>query len=127
MRSAKFPAGFPWLLAADKTKADFHNNLISFLWRVMAKIEELKSTCPIVGFAEHPEDLGRVLGGQLYEVPASIWRMQECTDLVAAGWCAGLRQCDFDAPTPKPTRCLASSHKFEELAMHGLPTFRSDG
>ena len=61
VRSARFPAGFPWLSAVDRAKADFHNNLISFLWRVMAKIEDIKGNCHSVGFAEHPEDLGRVL------------------------------------------------------------------
>ena len=81
----------------------------------------------MVAFAEHPEDLGKVLRGRK-GTPASIWRMKEFQKLLEQGWWSGaFRQCDFEAPTPKPTRCLASSDEFRELAAPSTPVFKADG
>ena len=128
IRSAQYPLGFPWLSNADKRKAQLHNNLISFTWAVLSKVQELSSSKVIFALAEHPEDLGRLINKSPTHVPASIWRMAEPNNLINQNWwCGGIRQCDYDAATPKPTRFIANSWEFNQLANHSSPTFDEDG
>ena len=125
VRSAAYPEGFPWLSGADRDKADFNNAWISFLWDVLDEIDRLQPTQCIVGFAEHPEDLGRVRHGSAGDVPASIWRAKRFLRLVKRGWWSGaFRQSDYEAPTAKPTRSTSNSFKFESMAPHALPVFK---
>ena len=127
IRSASHPEGYPWLRGAEARKAHLGNTLVNFLWKVCSKVEILRKTQRMVAFAEHPEDLGEVTNGRK-GTPASIWRMSEFRRLLEQGWWSGaFRQCDFDAPTPKPTRCLASSEEFVDLAKASTPSFKKDG
>jgi hypothetical protein len=44
IRSALYPAGFPWLSNKDKLKAELRNNLISFTWSVLNEVQKLSET-----------------------------------------------------------------------------------
>lgn len=128
IRSALYPAGFPWLSNKDKQKAELHNNLVSFTWAILSKVQLLSATQLVFALAEHPEDLGRLINKSPTHVPASIWRMKELQGLIYNNWwCGGVRQCDYDAPTPKPTRFISNSWQFEDISKHALPTFDDKG
>ena len=128
VRSAQFPDGFPWLSEADRIKCELYSGLVTFLWRVMRRVQDLQHEQDIVAFAEHPEDLGRIKNGSVREVPASIWRSSDFMDLKKLGWWSGaFLQCSFSAPTPKPTRCLSNSFAFTAMASDSLPMFNEAG
>ena len=124
VRSAAYPDGFPWLSAVDRTKCNLYSSLVSFMWGVFRRVQDLQFEQDIIAFGEHPEDLGRVRNGAIGEVPASIWRMSDFDDLRALGWWSGaFRQCDYNAPTPKPTRCISNSSAFGSMAAQSVPEF----
>ena len=129
LRSATYPGGFPWLSAADRMKADYHNALITFSFAILQAIDTLQARFIITGFMEHPEDLGRVRSKTFESVPASVWRDTRALDLCSNGawWCGAFRQCDYGAPTPSPTRCIANSLEFAAFADSEMPTFDSEG
>ena len=128
LRSASYPDGWPWAEGHDLNKLEEANSLVAFTWQVLEIVDELRQQQCIVGLGEHPEDLGRVRGRGPYAVPASIWRSPERQRLTDKGWWSGaVRQCDFEAPTPKPTRFIASSQEFKFMAKDSLPYFDEEG
>ncbi|CAE7247487.1 unnamed protein product [Symbiodinium natans] len=72
---------------------------------------------------EHPEDLGRLPNG---DDPASIWQWPQIRTAVGDAPCWGLRQCDYSADTPKPTR-LASNLPGARVFGSSWPSFQEDG
>ena len=124
VRSANFPRGFPWLSKLHQDKAELGNTLTDFTWTILEKVQELGLTTNITGFAEHPEDLGRVRGRGPADVPASIWQASRFANLVKKGWWSGaFRQDKFGAPTAKPTRAIAKGKFFSAVAPSSMPTF----
>ena len=100
VRSAAFPRGFPWLSKLHQDKAELGNILTDFSWSVLEKVQELCTRSNVTGFAEHPEDLGRVRGRGPADIPASIWQATRFAALVRQGWWSGaFRQDKFGAPT----------------------------
>ena len=74
---------------------------------------------------EHPEDLGTVRG----ERPGSIWQWDELLDMVPrlGAVCFAVHQCQFGAPTPKPTRFLVNFKVDDLRCFIALPTFDPRG
>ena len=125
LRNKLYPRGFPWLSTFNRSKVEMNNNLIQFNWKLASQTGKTKWQ---LFLSEHPEDLGRMPGGEPFATPASIWQSKEFQDLWEAGWWSGaFRQCEFGADTPKPTRMLASDHVFACFAPNCLPQFDSDG
>ena len=128
VRSSRFPQGFPWLSKELQVKAELGNSLLQFMWHTFEAIHSIMQTTPIIGFGEHPEDLGRIPNGGPGDCPASAWQTAEFSSLVRRGWWSGgFKQDKFGAPTPKPTRAIANSQSFLELAPASVPTFTDDG
>jgi hypothetical protein len=128
VRSSVWPDGFPWLSHLDLERAELGNNFANFMFSILKEVDRLQASINIVGFAEHPEDLGRVRGKPRGSTPASIWQRQDHKQLLLAGWWSGaFQQGSFGAETQKPTRCLANSRVFEELAPASVPKFCKDG
>ena len=112
LRLLEYPRGFPWLKQSDAEKVQEANLLVDRSFLICHKCVELG-----MGFLlEHPEQLGTAQG----LIPASIWNFQQFLDLEATqAICqAGIFQCEFGAPTSKPT-CLATSamEAFEESVL----------
>ena len=125
LRNASYPKGFPWLSKANQQKIDLSNCLVQFTWDLA---NQLSSDKWQLFLAEHPEDLGRMPGQEVFATPASIWRSPEFLRLWDSGWWSGaIRQCDYKAPTPKPTRLLCSDHVFAVMAPNTLPSFNEQG
>ena len=128
IRSKRYPRGFPWLSSGHRSKVDLFNGLVDFSWRVLFEVDRLAGSQPIIGFAEHPEDLGRVRGYRLTDSPASIWQSDECNHLVERGWwCGAFSQEPWGAPTAKPTRCIANSAAFNIFGDSVMPSFDNEG
>lgn len=103
LRLLEYPRGFPWLKQADLKKIEEANLLVDRTFLVCHKCVEIKR-----GFLlEHPEQLGTAHG----LIPASIWNFQQFLDLEASQAVsqAGIFQCEFGAPTSKPTRLATSA------------------
>lgn len=127
IRSRKYPLGFPWLSDKDRQKADLFNGLIDFSWKVLEKVHTLSASQNILGFSEHPEDLGRVRNYRMVGIPASIWQSPNAKLLIDKGWwCGAFSQDIWGAVTPKPTRCIANSEAFTDFAPSSAPVFDSD-
>ena len=111
LRLLEYPRGFPWLKQSDSKKIDEANLLVDRTFLVCHKCVELGT-----GFLlEHPEQLGTAHG----LVPASIWNFQQFLDLETRQVIAqaAVFQCEFGAPTPKPTRLASSAiAAFEDSA-----------
>lgn len=125
LRNKFYPNGFPWLSTFHRNKADLNNSLIMFMWKLAAQIGKDKWQ---LFLAEHPEDLGRMANQPAFATPASIWQSDEFLKLWQSGWYSGaFRQCDYGAPTPKPTRFLSSDHVFCAFAPNMLASFCNEG
>lgn len=103
IRSWEYLKGFPWLREVDLRKVRQANLLVE-------RSLEACITAHIAGaifLLEHPEQLGIAQG----LVPASIWDWQEFNDLLEATkalqW--AIFQCEFGAPTSKPTRLATNA------------------
>jgi hypothetical protein len=122
VRSAIWPRGLPGLEPWEANKVRLHNTLFDFAWEILFEVERLRQAQIITAMLEHPEDLGRVPGGMLDDVPASLWQTGHFTKLLQAGWWSGaLAQSQYGALTPKPTRLLAPGLAFSGLAGASVP------
>ena len=122
LRSSIYPRGFPWLSRSNQSKIDLSNLLVDFTFDLALQV----ATNPDwqLFLAEHPENLGRLAGKPPSATPASIWSWKPFLELWHSGWWSGaFRQCDYGAPTPKPTRLFSSDHVFSRLANNVLPSF----
>ena len=120
MRDYNFPHGFPWLSEENKQKVQLADELI----------QKSLQGCQIVHergghfFLEHPEQLGLTAG----QIPASIWDLPEVAELLCQ---KGVRsfaifQCEFSAPSSKPTRFLTSLDPLD-VGYAGLHKLDADG
>ena len=107
LRDFNFPHGYPWLSDANREKVQLADELVqkSFTGCFLA-CERDKHF-----FLEHPEQLGRTAG----QIPASIWDLPETAELLLQ---KGVRtfaifQCEFSAPSSKPTRFLTTLDPLE--------------
>ena len=107
LRDFNFPHGYPWLSDANREKVQLADELVqkSFTGCLLA-CERDKHF-----FLEHPEQLGRTAG----QIPASIWDLPETAELLLQ---KGVRtfaifQCEFSAPSSKPTRFLTTLDPLE--------------
>ena len=107
LRSRFHTFGFPWLSALHRALVQEHN----FFVEQCAAMIQLMSALGHFWLLEHPEDLGRLPNG---DDPASIWQWPQIRTAVGDAPCWGLRQCDYSADTPKPTR-----HALERILCPG--------
>ena len=103
LRLLEYPRGFPWLKSTDAQKVEVANLLVD------RSLQLALECCRLgIGFLlEHPEQLGIAAG----MVPASIWNFAEFTALEEFDNLrqAAIFQCQFGAPTSKPTRLATSA------------------
>lgn len=121
LRTREWPKGFPWLNDRDKKKVAEANLFVS------RSLHGCELAASHQGFfiLEHPEDLGTVRG----ERPGSIWQWDELLDMVPrlGAVCFAVHQCQFGAPTPKPTRFLVNFKVDDPRCFIALPTFDARG
>ena len=121
LRTRMWPKGFPWLSDRDKKKVSEAN---LFVERSL-KACELTAAANGCFILEHPEDLGAVRGEQ----PGSNWQWDELLDLIPklGALCFAVQQCQFGAPTPKPTRFLVNMPVTDPRCFVALPRFDKNG
>ena len=102
LRDRDFPHGYPWLSNENKQKVQLADDLID---------KSLEGCSTVLGqgghfFLEHPEQLGKTAG----QIPASIWDLDAVAELLCQKGVHSFAifQCDFSAPSSKPTRFLTS-------------------
>ena len=103
LRSSVWPRGFPWLAPPKAAAVEAANYMIDC--SIKASIIAAERGNQFLW--EHPEHLGIASDGLM---PASIWEMPELLDVLARFHAItfALFQCQFGAPTSKPTRFLTS-------------------
>ena len=129
LRDYNFPHGFPWLSQANLDKVKLADELV----------QKALTGCLLVAerggffFLEHPEQLGLTAG----QIPASIWDLPEIAELLCKKGVHtfSVFQCEFQAPSSKPTRFLTSLnipdvkypglHKLDEAGKYLAPTLPS--
>ena len=112
LRTRTWPRGFPWLSHANKLKVEEAN----------AFVDRCIQACHIVAdtgghfILEHPEDLGSVEG----ELPGSIWQWPEVLELIPCcnAISFAVHQCQFGAPTLKPTRFMTNMEVTDQALFH---------
>ena len=117
LRTRTWPRGFPWLSHANKLKVEEANTFV----------DRCIQACHIVAdtgghfILEHPEDLGSVEG----ELPGSIWQWPEVLELIPCcnAISFAVHQCQFGAPTPKPTRFMTNMEVTDKRCFMSLPKF----
>ena len=115
LRLLEYPRGFPWLKTSDAQKVEEANLLVDRSLQMARECTELD-----IGFLlEHPEQLGLAAG----MIPASIWNFKEFVQLEKHEHVrqAAIFQCQFGAPTSKPTRLASSA--FEAFEKSTFSTF----
>ena len=119
VRSATWPWGFPWLAGSNLTLVQDHNFMLSNILKAASTAVKAGSDFLL----EHPEDLGDCSGEQ----PGSIWQLPElhamAQETQATTW--ALFQCEFSAPSPKPTRFLSTLEQTSTRVFPGWPSFDS--
>ena len=103
LRLLEYPRGFPWLKTVDAQKVETANLLVDRSLQMAMECTGLG-----IGFLlEHPEQLGLAAG----MIPASIWNFKEFLQLEQHEQVrqAAIFQCQFGAPTSKPTRLATSA------------------
>ena len=103
LRLLEYPRGFPWLKSTDAQKVEIANLLVDRSLQIA-----LECCKRGIGFLlEHPEQLGIAAG----MIPASIWNFKEFLMLEEFDCLrqAAIFQCQFGAPTSKPTRLATSA------------------
>ena len=103
LRLLEYPRGFPWLKDADGQKVEVANLLVDRSLLICHECCKLN-----IGFLlEHPEQLGIAAG----MIPASIWNFKSFLELekLEVVRQAAIFQCEFGAPTSKPTRLATSA------------------
>ena len=103
IRSWDYPRGFPWLKSTEADKAEQANLLVDHA--LEACTEAFLVGIPFL--LEHPEQLGMAQG----LIPASIWDWPEFHTLCRLSGLVqvAIFQCEFGAPTSKPTRLATSA------------------
>ena len=103
LRSWDYLKGFPWLKTDDADKVKQANLLVERALEACKAAHQKQ----IPFLIEHPEQLGIAQG----LVPASIWDWKEFHDLCRLSSLVQLAifQCEFGAPTSKPTRLATSA------------------
>ena len=92
-----------------------------------AFVDRCTQACHIVAdtgghfILEHPEDLGSVEG----ELPGSIWQWPEVLELIPCcnAISFAVHQCQFGAPTLKPTRFMTNMEVTDKRCFMSLPKF----
>ena len=74
MSSYEYPRGFPWLSSQDWSKVQEADKLVDKAFKACRLAFQHGGHFVL----EHPEQLGKTL----HQVPASIWNLQECVDLL---------------------------------------------
>ena len=120
LRDFNFPYGFPWLSDANKEKVLLADDLVQKSFHGCLVVYEQGGHF----FLEHPEQLGLTAG----QIPASIWDRPEVSELLCQ---KGVRtfaifQCQFFAPSSKPTRFLTTLDPLE-VGYKGLHELDADG
>ena len=127
LRSQQWPRGFPWLRGRNRIKIEEANIFVDFTWSLLfaAARRAPSDKQATIAMTEHPEDLGSTPRG----LPASLWQSPEARQLVDEfGWTTvGVRQCDFGAPYPKPTRLLGNASALADLGVLGWPLHDGSG
>ena len=120
LRSYQYPRGFPWLSSQDKAKVKEADELVDKAFAACRLALQHGGHFVL----EHPEQLGKTLR----QVPASIWDLQECVDLLAQKGVHTFAffQCRFGAPSSKPTRFLTTLEE-DSVGFHGLPRLDQEG
>ena len=124
LRSSVWPRGFPWLSPPKAATVDAVNYMIDC--SIKASIIAAEHGNQFLW--EHPEHLGLAADGL---VPASIWELPELLDVLARFHAItfALFQCQYGAPTSKPTRFLTSLSAFlsSPPQYSGLPRLDAQG
>ena len=124
LRSSVWPRGFPWLSPPKAATVDAANYMIDC--SIKASIIAAEHGNQFLW--EHPEHLGLAADGL---VPASIWELPELLDVLARFHAItfALFQCQYGAPTSKPTRFLTSLSAFlsSPPQYSGLPRLDAQG
>lgn len=110
LRLLEYPRGFPWLKESDFDKVRVANLLVDRSFDICEACVKQD-----IGFLlEHPEQLGVAHG----TIPASIWNFEQFQKLEATGSVAqaAIFQCEFGAPTSKPTRLASSAREAFEAS-----------
>ena len=120
LRDFSFPNGFPWLSEDNKQKVALADELVQKSLQGCRIVREQNGHF----FLEHPEQLGLTAG----QIRASIWDLPEVAELLCQ---KGVRtfavfQCDFSAPSSKPTRFLTTLDP-REVGYKGLHRLDEEG
>ena len=121
VRARGFLHGFPWLAKQHRAAVDQEDFVIARCFNLIPILSELKVGWILV----HPEDLGKMRGG---ETPASIWQWPEVQSILdnnedVKSWVEHM--CAYGAASAHPTRMLSNLNGGPNHM--GLPTFDDDG
>ena len=121
LRARGFLHGFPWLAKQHRAAVDHEDFVIAKCFNLITILSELKVGWILV----HPEDLGKMRGG---ETPASLWQWEEVQSILdnrkdAKSWVEHM--CAYGAASAHPTRVLTNLSGGPDHM--GLPRFDGDG
>ena len=122
LRSHQYVLGFPWLSGKDRSTVEDANFSVLKTLEVCSLRHELSK--PFL--FEHPEQLGAVNDF----IPASVWDFDELKHLLLLEGVhtAAFFQCQWGAPSSKPTRFLWYSVPLLGAALHsGAPQLTAEG
>ena len=122
LRSHQYVLGFPWLSGNDRSTVEDANFSVLKTLEVCSLRHELSK--PFL--FEHPEQLGAVNDF----IPASVWDFDELKHLLLLEGVhtAAFFQCQWGAPSSKPTRFLWYSVPLLGAALHsGAPQLTAEG
>ena len=122
LRSHQYVLGFPWLSGKERSTVEDANFLVLKTLEICSLRHELSK--PFL--FEHPEQLGAVNDF----IPASVWDLDELKHLLLLEGVrtAAFFQCQWGAPSSKPTRFLWYLVPLLGAALHpGAPLLTSEG
>lgn len=121
LRSSMHPWGFPWLEGAKIDKVNKSNSMVELC--LLAITISLELGTPFI--LEHAEDLGSTARWGDDIRPASIWQLLPIVNWVRLGqaFSGAFYQCEFGAPSPKPTRLLTDIQSLVQDIYSGMPEF----
>ena len=121
LRARGFLHGFPWLAKQHRAAVDHEDFVIAKCFNLITVLSELKVGWILV----HPEDLGKMRGG---ETPASLWQWEEVQSILdnhtdVKSWVEHM--CAYGAASAHPTRVLTNLSGGPDHM--GLPRFDGEG